>query len=57
MPVSGRVRTLADLAWRAALAANAHLRDGLNVAAGKVTYAEVAKALNLDYTPAQVVLG
>ena len=33
-----------------------HLRDGLNVHAGKVTHAAVARDLGLDYTPAEDVL-
>jgi alanine dehydrogenase len=37
----------------AALARDAHLRDGLNVHQGRVTYRAVAEALKLDYTPAE----
>jgi alanine dehydrogenase len=48
---------LADLGWRAALKANAHLRNGLNVAAGQVTNQAVAEALGHRYTPADSVLG
>jgi len=47
---------LADKGWRAALTENCHLKDGLNIAAGKVTYKAVAKALNLPYTSADAVL-
>ncbi|MBA2547971.1 MAG: alanine dehydrogenase [Burkholderiaceae bacterium] len=47
---------LADKGWRAALTENRHLKDGLNIAAGKVTYKAVAKALNLPYTSADAVL-
>ena len=47
---------LADKGWRAALNDNRHLKAGLNVAAGKVTYHEVARDLNLPYTPADTVL-
>jgi alanine dehydrogenase len=47
---------LAAKGWRRALSENPHLKAGLNVAAGKVTYKAVAKALNLDYTPADAVL-
>jgi len=50
------VLELADKGWRAALNANRHLKAGLNVAAGKVTYQEVARDLNLSYTPADSVL-
>ncbi len=47
---------LADKGWRRALSENPHLKAGLNIAAGKVTYKAVAKALKLDYTPADAVL-
>jgi alanine dehydrogenase len=47
---------LADLGWRAALRADPHLRAGLNVALGRVTHPEVARALHLEYTPAEVAL-
>ncbi len=36
---------LAQEGWKAALRANPHLKAGLNVCAGKVTYREVAEAL------------
>jgi alanine dehydrogenase len=42
---------LADLGWRAALKANPHLLNGLNVAAGKVTNEPVAQALGYGFTP------
>lgn len=47
---------LADKGWRKALHDDPHLKNGLNVAAGKVTYKAVAKALNLNYTPADAVI-
>ena len=47
---------LADKGWRRALSENPHLKAGLNIAAGTVTYKAVAKALKLDYTPADAVL-
>jgi alanine dehydrogenase len=47
---------LADKGWRKALHDDPHLKSGLNVAAGKVTYREVAKALKLAYTPADAVI-
>jgi alanine dehydrogenase len=47
---------LADKGWRRALSENPHLKQGLNIAAGKVTYKAVAKALNLPFTPADGVL-
>ncbi len=36
--------------------ADVHLRDGLNVHAGKVTYQAVAEALSLPFTPPETVL-
>jgi alanine dehydrogenase len=48
---------LADKGWRKALADNPHLKEGLNVAAGRLTYKAVAKALDLPYTPADALLG
>ncbi len=53
----GHAVALADKGWRQALLDNPHLRAGLNVAAGRVTYEAVAKALGCEYTPAQGVLG
>ena len=43
---------LADKGWRSALADNPHLKEGLNVAFGKVTCEPVASALGYDYSPA-----
>ncbi|MGL6070222.1 alanine dehydrogenase, partial [Craterilacuibacter sp.] len=40
---------LADKGWVRALQDNAHLRDGLNVCCGKVTYAAVASALGYTF--------
>jgi alanine dehydrogenase len=48
---------LADKGYRLALNDDAHLRNGLNVADGKVTYKAVADAHGLPYTPAEEVLG
>jgi alanine dehydrogenase len=48
---------LADKGWRNALRENPHLQAGLNIAAGRVTYKEVAGALDLAYTPAETVTG
>jgi alanine dehydrogenase len=42
---------LADLGWQAAMRGNPHLKAGLNVAHGKVTFEAVAQALGYDYTP------
>ena len=47
---------IANKGWRKALHDDPHLKNGLNVAAGKVTYKAVAKALNLPYAPADSVL-
>jgi alanine dehydrogenase len=47
---------LADKGWRRALAEDPHLKNGLNVAAGKITHKAVAKALNLPYTPPDAVI-
>jgi len=47
---------LASKGWRKALADDVHLRNGLNVCQGKVTYQAVAEALNYDYTPADSLL-
>jgi alanine dehydrogenase len=48
---------LADKGYRRACAEDAHLRNGLNVHAGKLTYKAVADALKLKFTPAQEALG
>jgi alanine dehydrogenase len=47
---------LADKGWRAALRSDPHLRAGLNVAGGRITYRAVARALDLDYVAAESVL-
>ncbi|MEQ1542572.1 MAG: alanine dehydrogenase [Novosphingobium sp.] len=48
---------IADLGWQAALKADAHLAEGLNVHDGKVTYEAVARELGYAYTPVAEVLG
>jgi len=48
---------IADLGWQAALKANPHLANGLNVHAGKVTCEAVARELGYAYVPAAEVLG
>lgn len=48
---------IADLGWKAALKADAHLANGLNVHAGKVTYEAVATELGYAYTPLVEILG
>jgi alanine dehydrogenase len=50
------VLALADKGWRKALTDDAHLRDGLNVHDGRVTYRAVADALNLPYMHADHAL-
>jgi alanine dehydrogenase len=48
---------LADKGYRRACAEDPHLRNGLNIHAGKLTYKAVAEALKLKFTPAQEALG
>ncbi|HVJ53290.1 MAG TPA: alanine dehydrogenase [Aliidongia sp.] len=50
------VLALADKGWVRALEKDAHLRNGLNVCAGRVTYEAVAHDLGLDYSPVETVL-
>jgi alanine dehydrogenase len=45
------VLALTNKGWKRALADDPHLRNGLNVAHGKVTHPEVARALSLPYVP------
>lgn len=52
----GHAVALADKGWKQALRDNVHLRNGLNVCQGKVTYAAVAEALGLAYVPAETLL-
>lgn len=47
---------LANHGWKEALRRDAHLLNGLNICAGRVTYREVADALNLPYVPAESML-
>ncbi|WP_417516616.1 alanine dehydrogenase [Minwuia sp.] len=47
---------IADHGWKGALAADPHLMEGLNVCAGKVTCAPVARDLGYDYVPAASML-
>ncbi len=47
---------IADLGWKAALAANPHLAEGLNVHAGEVTYAAVARELGYPHRPVEELL-
>ncbi len=50
------VLALADKGWRQALRDDPHLRDGLNVHAGKVAYAAVAHDLGLPHSPPGTLL-
>ncbi|MCW2410712.1 MULTISPECIES: alanine dehydrogenase [unclassified Sphingobium] len=49
--------SIADLGWRAALARDPHLANGLNVHAGKVSCPAVAEALGYEVEPVKAVLG
>ena len=53
----GHAVALATKGWRKALLEDAHLRNGLNVCQGKVTYQAVARDLGYDYVPAESLLG
>jgi len=53
----GHAVALATKGWRQALSDDTHLRNGLNVCLGKVTYQAVAKDLGYDYVPAESLLG
>ncbi len=47
---------LANKGWRAALRDNVHLRNGLNVCEGHVTYEALARDLGLAYVNADSLL-
>ena len=49
-------RKLADLGWKAALRADPHLANGLNVHEGQITNAAVAKELGYKHVPVAAVL-
>jgi len=52
------VLAIADRGWRAALEGDAHLRNGLNICAGRVTHPAVAEALGLPCVePIQALRG
>ena len=53
----GHALALADKGWKQAMQDDVHLRHGLNVAEGKVTYAAVAGALGYEYVSAESLLG
>ena len=52
----GHAVALANKGWKAALRDNAHLKNGLNVCEGKVTYEAVAKDLGYAYVAADSLL-
>ncbi len=52
----GHAVALANKGWRAALRDNLHLRNGLNVCEGHVTYEAVARDLGLAYVSAENML-
>ncbi|MBR8233265.1 alanine dehydrogenase [Burkholderia sp. AU42008] len=53
----GHALALADKGWKQAMLDDPHLRAGLNVCDGHITYEAVAQALGLPYVPATGVLG
>ncbi len=48
--------SIANKGWKAALSANRHLANGLNVASGHVTYGAVARNLGYSHVPIAEVL-
>lgn len=52
----GHAIALASKGWKQALADDPHLRHGLNVGQGKVTFEAVASTLGYDYTPPESLL-
>jgi len=52
----GHALELADKGWKQAMRDDPHLKNGLNVAHGKVTYEAVARDLQLDFTRADTLL-
>jgi alanine dehydrogenase len=50
------VLAIADRGWRRALAADPHLRDGLNACRGVLTHPAVARDLGLALIPAERAL-
>jgi alanine dehydrogenase len=52
----GHAIALADQGWKAALKADVHLRNGLNVCQGKVTYEAVARDLGYPFVDAASLL-
>jgi alanine dehydrogenase len=52
----GHAVALAGKGWKKAMADDPHLRNGLNVCQGKVTYAAIAQALGYAYTNPESLL-
>lgn len=52
----GHAKNIAHLGWKAAMRADPHLLNGLNVCDGKLTYAAVGEALGLDTVEPQSCL-
>ena len=52
----GHAIALADKGWKQALKDSVHLKNGLNVCQGKVSYEAVAFGLGYDYVPADSLL-
>jgi alanine dehydrogenase len=52
----GHAVALADKGWKQAMRDDVHLRNGLNVCQGKVTYQAVAQALDYEYASADSML-
>ena len=53
----GHAVAIADKGWRKAMRDDVHLRHGLNVCEGQVTYEAVAKDLGYEYVTADVMIG
>ena len=53
----GHAVALAEKGWQQAMRDDLHLRNGLNVCQGKLTYQAVAQALGYAYVPAESMLG
>ena len=53
----GHAVALAGKGWQQAMRDDPHLKNGLNVGLGKVTYAAVAAALDYEYASADSMLG
>lgn len=53
----GHAVALADKGWQRAMREDVHLKNGLNVCQGKVTYQAVAQALGYQYVNADTLLG